>query len=230
MTLHRLQGELLLRLPRPAIPQATACFHQALAVARHQQAKALELRAALSLSRLWQQQGKRAEAHELLASVYSWFTEGFDTADLQEAKTLLEDLSAGGAGHGEPRGVAHMAELLPASVQHQPQDLYRRRLVQTSGGYNPSGSGTMALEETSPGGTTAGVLAEATPFELLTNREIEVLRMLQERLSNKEIAARLFVSAETVKKHTRNLYRKLYVHGRRQAVATARQRHLLSSD
>jgi predicted ATPase len=92
MTLHRLQGELLLRLPRPAIPQATACFHQALAVARHQQAKALELRAALSLSRLWQQQGKRAEAHELLAPIYGWFTEGFDTKDLQEAKALLEAL------------------------------------------------------------------------------------------------------------------------------------------
>ena len=57
-----------------------------------QQAKALELRAALSLSRLWQQQGKRTEAYELLAAVYGWFTEGFDTADLQEAKALLEEL------------------------------------------------------------------------------------------------------------------------------------------
>jgi predicted ATPase len=62
-------------------------------VARHQQAKSLELRAAMSLARLWQQQGKCAEAHALLAPVYGWFTEGFDTADLQEAKALLEGLS-----------------------------------------------------------------------------------------------------------------------------------------
>jgi predicted ATPase len=61
-------------------------------VARHQQAKSWELRAAMSLSRLWQQQGKRAEAHELLAPIYGWFTEGFDTKDLQEAKALLEAL------------------------------------------------------------------------------------------------------------------------------------------
>jgi predicted ATPase len=88
----RLQGALLLRLPRPDLPQATACFHQALDVARRQQAKALELRAALSLSRLWQQQGKRTEARELLTPIYGWFTEGFDTADLQQAKALLEEL------------------------------------------------------------------------------------------------------------------------------------------
>ena len=62
-------------------------------MARRQQAKSLELRAAMSLSRLWQQQGKRDEAHELLAPIYGWFTEGFDTADLQEAKALLEELS-----------------------------------------------------------------------------------------------------------------------------------------
>ena len=72
--------------------EAEACFHQALAVARRQQAKSLELRAATSLSRLWQQQGKQAEAHELLAPIYGWFTEGFDTKDLQEAKALLEAL------------------------------------------------------------------------------------------------------------------------------------------
>ena len=72
--------------------QAEACFQQALAIARRQQAKSWELRAAMSLSRLWQQQGKRAEAHELLAPIYGWFTEGFDTADLQEAKALLEEL------------------------------------------------------------------------------------------------------------------------------------------
>jgi predicted ATPase len=64
----------------------------ALDIARRQQAKSLELRAAMSLARLWQQQGKRAEARELLAEVHGWFTEGFDTADLQEAKALLEEL------------------------------------------------------------------------------------------------------------------------------------------
>ena len=89
---YRLQGELLLRLLLPDIPQAAACFHQALDVARHQQAKALELRAALSLSRLWQQQGQRDQAKQLLTEVYSWFTEGFETPDLQEAKALLKDL------------------------------------------------------------------------------------------------------------------------------------------
>jgi predicted ATPase len=89
---YRLKGELLLRLPLPDIPQATACLHQAFAVARLQQARALELRAALSLSRLWRQQGKQAEAYELLALVYGRFTEGFDTADLQEAKALLDAL------------------------------------------------------------------------------------------------------------------------------------------
>jgi predicted ATPase len=86
----RLKGELLLRLPLPDIPQATACFHQALDVARHQQAKALELRAALSLSRLWQQQGQQNQARQLLTEVYSWFTEGFETSDLQEARMWLE--------------------------------------------------------------------------------------------------------------------------------------------
>ena len=78
--------------PSPDAAQAEACFQQALAVARRQQAKSWELRAAMSLSRLWQQQGKRAEAHELLAPIYGWFTEGFDTADLQEAKALLAEL------------------------------------------------------------------------------------------------------------------------------------------
>jgi class 3 adenylate cyclase/predicted ATPase len=91
--LHRLKGELLLRQAVPDTPQAEAGFQEALTVARQQQAKSLELRAAMSLSRLWQQQGKRAEARELLAPIYGWFTEGFDTADLQEAKALLEELS-----------------------------------------------------------------------------------------------------------------------------------------
>ena len=74
--------------------QAEACFQQALDVARRQQARALELRAALSLARLWQGQGKWAVARQLLAPIYDWFTEGFDTVDLQEAKTLLEELGA----------------------------------------------------------------------------------------------------------------------------------------
>jgi predicted ATPase len=90
--LYRLQGELRLRLAIPDTPQAEASFQQALAMARRQQAKSLELRAAMSLSRLWQQQGKRQEAHDLLAPIYDWFTEGFDTADLQEAKVLLDEL------------------------------------------------------------------------------------------------------------------------------------------
>ena len=90
--IHRLKGEFLLRQAVPAAPQAETCFRQALDVARRQQAKSWELRAAMSLARLWQQQGKRTEARDLLAPIYGWFTEGFDTADLQEAKALLEEL------------------------------------------------------------------------------------------------------------------------------------------
>ena len=90
--LHRLKGELLLQHAAPEVSHAETCFQQSLAIARRQQAKSLELRAAMSLSRLWQQQGKRAEAHDLLAPIYGWFTEGFDTADLQEAKALLDEL------------------------------------------------------------------------------------------------------------------------------------------
>jgi predicted ATPase len=89
---YRLQGVLLLQQAVPDTAQAEACFQQALTIARRQQAKSWELRAAMSLSRLWQQ-GKRAEAYELLAPIYHWFTEGFDTADLQEAKALLEALA-----------------------------------------------------------------------------------------------------------------------------------------
>jgi predicted ATPase len=89
---HRLRGVLLLRQPGTPQEEAEACFQRALDVARHQQAKSLELRAAMSLARLWQQQGKRAEAQELLAPIYGWFTEGFDTADLQEAQALLDQL------------------------------------------------------------------------------------------------------------------------------------------
>jgi predicted ATPase len=92
---YRLKGELLLKQEgkRQKLAEAEECFRQALALARHQQAKSLELRAAMSLARLWQQQGKRAEAYDLLAPIYGWFTEGFDTADLQEAKALLEALA-----------------------------------------------------------------------------------------------------------------------------------------
>jgi predicted ATPase len=90
--LSRLKGALLLQQAVPDAAQAETCFHQALAVARQQQAKSWELRAATSLARLWQSQGKRQEAYDLLAPVYHWFTEGFDTADLQEAKTLLDQL------------------------------------------------------------------------------------------------------------------------------------------
>ena len=90
--LYRLRGELLLKQSVSDKQQAEACFHQALATARRQQAKSWELRAAMSLARLWQQQGKRAAARELLEPIYGWFTEGFDTADLQEARALLEEL------------------------------------------------------------------------------------------------------------------------------------------
>jgi predicted ATPase len=98
--LHRQRGALLLQRAAQgylsqdsrAQDDAERCLQQALDVARHQQAKSLELRAARSLSGLWLQQGKRAEAYALLAPIYDWFTEGFDTADLQEAKALLEEL------------------------------------------------------------------------------------------------------------------------------------------
>jgi predicted ATPase len=92
--LHRLKGECLLAQTGLQCKEREAeeCFRQALDIARRQEAKSLELRAAMSLSRLWQQQGKCAEAHALLAPVYHWFTEGFDTTDLQEAKALLDAL------------------------------------------------------------------------------------------------------------------------------------------
>jgi predicted ATPase len=90
---HRCRGELMLRQALPEAAQAQAYFQQALAVARRQQAKSFELRAATSLARLWQQHGKRQAAHDLLAPVYGWFTEGFDTADLQDARSLLDALT-----------------------------------------------------------------------------------------------------------------------------------------
>jgi predicted ATPase len=91
---YRLKGELLLQQDVPDTAQAETCFHYALAIAYRQQAKSWELRAAMSLAHLWQRQGKRKAAYNLLAPVYGWFTEGFDTADLQEAKALLEQLGA----------------------------------------------------------------------------------------------------------------------------------------
>src|SRR5262249_7727704 len=93
--LYRLKGQLTLQQSGVPSPQSEAetCFHKAIEIARHQQAKSLELRAVMSLSRLWQQQGKQDEARQLLAEIYHWFTEGFDTKDLQEAKALLEDLA-----------------------------------------------------------------------------------------------------------------------------------------
>ena len=91
--LYRLKGVLLLQQSPDNQAEAENCFHHTLEIARSQQAKSLELRAATSLARLWQQQGKRQEAYDLLAPVYGWFTEGFDTADLQEAKALLAALT-----------------------------------------------------------------------------------------------------------------------------------------
>jgi hypothetical protein len=106
--LYRLKGQLTLQKfqvsgskfqvpnPQPPTPspqakvEAEACFLKAIEIARKQQAKSLELRAVMSLARLWQQQGKKKQAHKMLAEIYNWFTEGFDTADLQEAKALLK--------------------------------------------------------------------------------------------------------------------------------------------
>jgi predicted ATPase len=89
---HRTAGEIALMLPEPDAAKAEAYFARSLAVARKQQAKSWELRAAMSMARLWRDQGKRDEARDLLAPVYGWFTEGFDTLDLTEAKALLEEL------------------------------------------------------------------------------------------------------------------------------------------
>jgi predicted ATPase len=99
--LHRQRGELLLLRAARSHPdqdsrdhhEAETCFQHALDVAHQQQAKSLELRVAMSLARLWQRQGKYAEARALLTEVYDWFTEGFDTTDLQEAKALLTELA-----------------------------------------------------------------------------------------------------------------------------------------
>jgi predicted ATPase len=91
---HRTAGEIALEPPEPDAAKAEVYFERALAVARAQQAKSWELRAAMSMARLWRDQGKRDAAHDLLAPVYGWFTEGFDTRDLKEAKALLKELES----------------------------------------------------------------------------------------------------------------------------------------
>src|SRR5262249_49450930 len=90
---YRLKGVLLLQQNSNNQAEAETCFQHALEIARTQQAKSFELRAATSLARLWQSQGKRQEAHDLLEPIYNWFTEGFDTADLKDAKRLLDELA-----------------------------------------------------------------------------------------------------------------------------------------
>ncbi len=90
---HRTAGEIALLAPEPAATKAEAYFERALAVARQQQAKSWELRAAMSMARLWRDQGKREQARDLLAPVYGWFTEAFDTLDLKDAKALLDELA-----------------------------------------------------------------------------------------------------------------------------------------
>ena len=91
---NRIAGEIALKSPEPDIAKTEGYFGRSLAAARKQQAKSWELRAATSMARLWRDQGKRDEARDLLAPVYGWFTEGFDTLDLKEAKALLEELSS----------------------------------------------------------------------------------------------------------------------------------------
>jgi predicted ATPase len=91
--IHRLRGELTGRLPHPDPAKAEESFRTALAIAREQGTRGYELRAATSLARLWREQGRQGEARDLLAPVYEWFTEGFDTQDLKEAKALLAELT-----------------------------------------------------------------------------------------------------------------------------------------
>ena len=91
--LHRVRGEILLQSADPEWARPEECFRYAITLAQSQQAKLWELRAAVSLARLWRDQGRRAEAHHLLAPVYGWFTEGFDTQDLKDAKALLDEFA-----------------------------------------------------------------------------------------------------------------------------------------
>lgn len=95
---QRIAGEIALILPVPDVAKAEGYFERALAVARQQQAKSWELRAAISMARLWRDQGKRDQARELLTPIYSWFTEGFETLDLKQAQALLDELHT----HDEP--------------------------------------------------------------------------------------------------------------------------------
>jgi predicted ATPase len=91
---HRVAGEIALKTPEPDAAKAEAYFERALAVAREQQAKSWELRAAMSMARLWSDQGKQQQARDLLNPIYGWFTEGFDTLDLKQAKALIDALSS----------------------------------------------------------------------------------------------------------------------------------------
>jgi predicted ATPase len=91
---NRIAGEIALKSPEPETAKAQAYLERALTVARQQQAKSWELRASMSMARLWRDQGKRDEARDLLAPVYGWFTEGFDTRDLKDAKVLLDELAS----------------------------------------------------------------------------------------------------------------------------------------
>jgi predicted ATPase len=101
--IHRIAGEIALLSPEPDAAKAQAYFERSLSIARQQQAKSWELRASMSLARLWRSQGKVQEARELLAPVYGWFTEGFDTRDLKEAKALLEELAASASPINPPK-------------------------------------------------------------------------------------------------------------------------------
>jgi predicted ATPase len=92
--MHRLKGELLLRQDHSKAAEAQSCFQRAVEIARNQNAKSWELRASTSLARLLAKQGRRDEARTMLAEIYGWFTEGFDTADLIDAKALLDELNA----------------------------------------------------------------------------------------------------------------------------------------
>ena len=96
--LYRLRGDLLIGSPSPDRAEAEACFRKALAIAREQGTRGFELRAAVSLARLWRDQGRHAEARDLLAPVYGWFTEGFEVSDLKDARALLDELAQARGG------------------------------------------------------------------------------------------------------------------------------------
>lgn len=131
--LHRLQGALLLQLdPHENLAAAEAAFRQALDIARRQQAKSLELRAAVSLGRLWQEQGQEAAARQMLEEVYGWFAEGFETADLQEAKSLLDAL--GGEVKQPSQDGAEIPSLLPRSPAPPPPLKQQIRYCRTADG------------------------------------------------------------------------------------------------